>query len=560
MELGPVDHHQRDRLPALEAERRESPGEPVDSLAKPVPGDRELVALVLIAIASPRRAEVIRKASAIVAASVAEAECVDVLKGCSSSLNLLTSTRRRSYPARVLVGHVGHWWQELGGPPERRPALPGPLEVDVAIVGAGFTGLWTALYLARIDPSLRVCVLEAQFAGFGASGRNGGWVMGSFSGSPRAYARRSGQASLAALRSEMNSTVGEIERMARELEIDAGLERTGHLTVAIGPAQASRLEAHVAAARAAGAGASDLALLDRAQLAERVNIAGALGASFSAHVARVQPARLVAGLARAVERHGARIYEDTPVHSIEPGRARTARGDVHARWVVRATEGYTASLAGERRTLVPMNSSMIATTPLDSAAWEAIGWEGREVIGDEANVYIYMQRTDDDRIAIGGRGVPYRFGSRTDGDGQTAPSTIASLRAKLEVMFPVLAPVEVEHAWSGVLGVPRDWCVAIRADRATRLASAGGYVGEGVGASNLAGRTLADLVLERETERTRLPWVGRHPRRWEPEPLRWAMIRSVYELYRRADAAEARSGARPPSPGSSTAHQDACDG
>ena len=442
----------------------------------------------------------------------------------------------------MLIGRVGHWWQALGGPPQRRPALAGPLEADVAIVGAGFTGLWTALYLARADPALRICVLEAEFAGFGASGRNGGWVMGSFSGPARAYAARSGAGAVAALHREMFATVKEIERIVGELGIDAGLQRTGQLTVAIGAAQAARLEGHLADQRALGIGGDDLALLDAKALSRRVRIAGALGASFSPHVARVQPARLVAGLARAAEQHGVAIYEDTPVEALEPGLARTRHGDVRARWVVRATEGYTASLAGERRTLVPMNSSMIATEPLGDDVWDAIGWDGRELIGDDANVYIYMQRTEDDRIAIGGRGVPYRFGSRTDGDGDTARSTIEALGAKLAAMFPALAPVPVEHAWSGVLGVPRDWCISVQADRATGIASAGGYVGEGVAASNLAGRTLTDLVLERDSALTRLPWVGRRARRWEPEPLRWAMIRAVYGLYRRADAAEAASG------------------
>jgi glycine/D-amino acid oxidase-like deaminating enzyme len=215
---------------------------------------------------------------------------------------------------------------------------------------------------------------------------------------------------------------------------------------------------------------------------------------------------------------------------------------VRAEWLVRATEGYTASLRGQRRALVPMNSSMIVTEPLRDGAWAEIGWERAETIGDGAHVYVYLQRTSDGRIAIGGRGVPYRYGSRTDGRGDTAVSTVESLRAKLATMFPAAAQAQIDHAWSGVLGVPRDWAPAVVADRARGLAHAGGYVGEGVAAANLAGRTLRDLILDERTELTSLPWVGRRTRRWEPEPLRWAEIHAVYSLYRHADASERRSG------------------
>jgi glycine/D-amino acid oxidase-like deaminating enzyme len=209
--------------------------------------------------------------------------------------------------------------------------------------------------------------------------------------------------------------------------------------------------------------------------------------------------------------------------------------------VVRATEGYTAGLRGCRRTLVPMNSSMIVTEPLDEGVWREIGWSGGELLSDGAHVYAYLQRTADGRIAIGGRGVPYRFGSRTDGRGETAAGTVASLRAKLHAMFPAAAGANIEHAWSGVLGVSRDWCATVDADPATGLAWAGGYVGEGVAASNLAARTLRDLILGKPTSLTALPWVGRRPRLWEPEPLRWGAVRGVYALYRQADRLERRT-------------------
>ncbi len=230
------------------------------------------------------------------------------------------------------------------------------------------------------------------------------------------------------------------------------------------------------------------------------------------------------------------------MREIRAREALTPAGAVRARWVVRATEGYTGSLRGLERRLVPMNSSMIVTAPLEPSRWERIGWSGREAISDAAHAYAYLQRSADGRIAIGGRGVPYRFGSRTDGGGATAERTVRSLHAKLLAMFPEARGAAIEHAWSGVLGVPRDWCASVGAEPRSGIAWAGGYVGEGLAASNLAARALCDLLLERESPLARLPWVGRVPRSWEPEPLRWVGIRATYALYRAADRAEQRSG------------------
>lgn len=237
------------------------------------------------------------------------------------------------------------------------------------------------------------------------------------------------------------------------------------------------------------------------------------------------------------------IHESTPVTEITPHRAVTPHGTVHAEYVLRATEGFTAGLPGLHRLWLPMNSSMIVTEPLPANAWAEINWSGRELLGDEAHVYSYAQRTADDRIAIGGRGVPYRFGSRTDRAGRTADSTIRTLRAIMTRFWPTTREIGIAHAWSGVLAVPRDWCATAGLDRRTGLGWAGGYVGHGVATANLAGRTLRDLVLGDDTELTRLPWVGRRVRRWEPEPLRWLGVRGLYAAYRAADRAE--SGGMP---------------
>jgi glycine/D-amino acid oxidase-like deaminating enzyme len=441
----------------------------------------------------------------------------------------------------VRNGEVSHWWSQLGGPNVRRDPLHGPTEVDVCIVGGGYTGLWTAYYLADAAPDLRIAVLEKEFCGFGASGRNGGWLTAALAGSRRRYAATHGRQAVLDLQREMQRTVDEVIAVATAESIDAEIVKSGNVTVARTPAQQRRLEAMVAADNEWGD--PDHVLLTADQVVERLAVAGAVGGSFTPHCARIQPARLVRGLADAVERRGVQVYERTAVRHIRPGEAVAASGTVRARYVLRATEGFTASISGMRRQWLPMNSAMVVTEPLPETVWDEIGWDASETLGDMAHAYMYAQRTADGRIALGGRGVPYRYGSRTDTDGRTQPATVASLTRILHEFFPAASGAEVDHAWAGVLGVPRDWCSTVGVDRGTGLGWAGGYVGHGVATSNLAGRTLRDLVLGLDTPLAKLPWVGRRVRHWEPEPLRWLGVRGLYTAYRAADRLEARGRA-----------------
>jgi glycine/D-amino acid oxidase-like deaminating enzyme len=449
-------------------------------------------------------------------------------------------------------GEVSYWWQARGLPPAR-PPLPGSAEADVCIVGAGYTGLWTAYYLSRADPGLRIIVLEANFTGFGASGRNGGWVTAALPGSRERYALHTsghprGREGVRALERQLRETVDEVARVCRDEGIDAGLVKGGTLSVATTPAQDARLRRTLAAERAWGDDEAVVRYLDKTELASRLRVASGLGALYRPDCARIQPADLVAGLADAVARSGVRLHEGTPVTSIAPGLARTPAGDVRAPFVLRCTEGFTADLPGQRRTLLPMNSSMVVTGPLSESAWKSIGWDGFETLGDEAHAYMYAQRTPDGRIALGGRGVPYRYGSGIDHRGAVPAATIAQLGRILRRMFPVAAEAGLEHAWCGVLGVPRDWCATVRMDPRTGLGWAGGYTGHGVAAANLAGRTLADLVRGVPSPLTMLPWVGHRSPRWEPEPARWLGVRGLYALYRTADRLESASGSQRTSP------------
>lgn len=442
----------------------------------------------------------------------------------------------------AINGRVSHWFDKLPSP---RPFLPGDRDADVCIVGAGYTGLWTAYYLKRADPSLRIAVLEARFAGFGASGRNGGWLSGLVPGDRHRMARLHGRDRVLAWQQALNDAVDEVVDVTEREGIDAGIVKGGTLHVARNRAQAARLNAEVDEEISWKVGG--IAVLTKSEAAQRIQLNDVVSAYHNPHCARVQPARLVRGLADAVERLGVNIYESSPVIDIHPGRVLTPRGSVSAPVVLRATEGFTAALPKLRRRWLPMNSSMIATDPIPQEIWAAIGWDGCETLGDTAHGFFYAQRTVDGRIAIGGRSVPYRFGSRTDVDGRVPERTIGHLTAVLHAVLPQVRDIPIAHAWCGVLAVPRDWEATVTLDRATGLGYAGGYVGHGVTATNLAGRTLADLVRGERTPLTELPWVGHRSRDWEPEPLRWLGVRGMYLAYRAADWHESR-GRRSTSP------------
>ena len=441
-------------------------------------------------------------------------------------------------PAKI--GDVSFWYADIGLP-KLRPALAGDTQSDICIIGAGYTGLWTAYYLKSANPALNIQIIEKEFAGFGASGRNGGWLTGGFAWNHDRYLRSSSEAGVRAMVSAMNGTVNEVIRVAAAHGIDADILRTDELMVATNPAQMARMHAEVRHRQQWGE-ADRVSAIPADQARARVNIPGVLGGMIVSGVARIQPAKLVRGLAEAVERMGVRIAEATTVTAINPGHVVTDHGTVRAPIILRCTEGFTATLPGVRRQWLPLNSSQIVTEPLPQHVWDQIGWQGHEILGDFNNAYCYCQRTREGRIAVGARGLPYKYGSAIDTNGIPDPATIRNLTGILHRHFPATIPHKIDHAWCGVLAVPRDWCATVGLDPATGIGWAGGYVGVGVSTSTLAGRTLADLAVGRQTPLTALPWVNRQVRNWEPEPLRWLGVRGMYGLLNMADRAERRGG------------------
>lgn len=416
------------------------------------------------------------------------------------------------------------WLDTCGDDLTPRPPLRSHSEADVAIVGAGYTGLWTAYYLKSARPDLRVAVVEKEIAGFGASGRNGGWCSALFAGTRSAKE----------MHGPLCGTVDEVGRVVQQESIDAHWHKGGTLTLATSPAHVPRVRDE-----AAGPGST---WLDATAVAERIRVRGCEGAAFTPHCARLHPGRLVRGLARVVEAMDVAIYEKSPALDLSPGRVEVPGATLSAEVVVRATEGYSATLPRLKRRVAPLYSLMIATEPLPASFWDRVGWAGGETITDGRHLLVYAQRTADDRIAFGGRGAPYHFGSRVSDRFDREPKVFGELEKVLVQLWPDAVGARVTHRWGGVLGVPRDWHSSVGLDRHTGLAWAGGYVGDGVSTSNLAGRTLRDLILGDDTELTRLPWVGHRSRAWEPEPLRWLGANAALWTMGSADRAEARTG------------------
>jgi glycine/D-amino acid oxidase-like deaminating enzyme len=429
------------------------------------------------------------------------------------------------------------WFDQLGGVTPR-PALTESQDADIAIVGAGYTGLWTAYYLLQANPSLRIAIVEAEVAGFGASGRNGGWCSALFPVSLPTLARESGRDRAIAQYAAMQASVGEVARVTAAEGIDADLALGGTIVLARSTAQIERARAEAEELTSFG---FDLDLVGASLARERLNATDVLGATFTPHCAAVQPAKLARGLADIVTVRGGRLYERTPALSIAPHEVRTANATIRADVVVRATEGYTARLAGLRRVLAPVYSLIIATEPLSEDIWQQIGLRHRETFSDYRHLIIYGQRTADGRMVFGGRGAPYHFGSRIDPAYDQVPRVFDALHSTLVEMFPVLRGVPITHR-GGPLGIARDWHASVGLDRATGLAWAGGYVGDGVSTANLAGRTLAAMITEQDSPLLELPWVGHRSRRWEPEPLRWLGANAGLRAMTWADRSEARRG------------------
>jgi glycine/D-amino acid oxidase-like deaminating enzyme len=428
-------------------------------------------------------------------------------------------------------------WAEGDEAPPRRPALPGDSSADVAIVGAGFTGLWAAYYLLKEDPAVKVVVLEREHAGFGASGRNGGWCSAIFPVSLDRVRRLYSRQAAVDLQRAMNETVREVGRVARAESIDCDFAAEGFVSLARTPAQLARARATVAVADASGV-KGQWEYLDAAQARAVINADGAFGGVYTRHCALLHPGKLVRGLAARVESLGGTIYENTAVTSIGGGCVRTDHGTVTAPVIIRATEAFTPRFGGFRRHVVPLYSLVVATAPLPDAVRKDLRLDSRVAFNDLRNLRIYAHPTADGRLVFGGRGAPYHFGSKVSPRYDVDAGIHARITATLGEFFPQLADVEITHRWGGPLGVSRDWFPSAGYDTASGMAWAGPYAGDGVATSNLAGRILRNLIAGRQDELNRLPVVNHASPRWEAEPLRWIAVNAGLRAAAAADVEE----------------------
>jgi len=437
-------------------------------------------------------------------------------------------------------GKYSFWLETAGDQLRPRPALFQSAEVDVAILGGGYTGLWTAYYLLRENPGLRVAVVEKEIVGFGASGRNGGWCSSKFPVTPRMLEQRFGRDAARSLMLAMNASVDEIARFCQDEQIDVSFHKGGILALARGAYQLPLIRKAYAGYERLGL-SSQYHLMSAEEARQRVNVTEVHGALYASENASVHPGRLVRGLARAIERHGAVIYERTEVTDFAGGaapRLLTPGGELRAKKaLVLAGEAYLTRLSKLHRALLPVYSLIALTEPLTERQWSQIGWQNRESLASSNYTVDYLTRTPDGRILFGSRGAPYRFGSKITDDQDRHAETHARIRRTVVEWFPMLEGIKFTHTWGGPVGMPRDWMPAVAFDPATRIGFARGYTGQGVSTTNLAGRVLAGLIAGRRSGLETLPLAQRQSPDWEREPLRWIVVRYMQDAFLRIDTA-----------------------
>lgn len=426
------------------------------------------------------------------------------------------------------------------------PEISSSESFDVVIIGAGYSGLWTAHHLLNLDRSLSIAILDAQQPGFGASGRNGGWCSAFSPMSLEVVAAQSGRQGAIHLQTALVAAVDEIGAYVTDTQIKCGWHKGGTLSFAINEPQLQRIKKSISTSRTFGFDEQFVNYIAAEEAEQRVRIPFSLGASYSPHCAALQPAQLVDGLVGQLLLRNVQFFGSTRVTEIQPNRvlAYTTTGNVTvgAKWIVRGTEGFTPRLKQYRRDVAPLYSYMIATEPLSDSQWKDIGWNNRETVSDGRNLVIYAQRTADGRIAFGGRGAPYKYASRIGSHFDNNANIHLLIEKSMREMFPAIGDTAVTHKWGGALGVHRDWFTSARLDHKSHIASLGGYVGDGVAFSYVAAKEVATSILGTASDYRPLPIVNHVSPRWEPEPLRYIGINSILRLAARADETEKKTG------------------
>jgi glycine/D-amino acid oxidase-like deaminating enzyme len=436
------------------------------------------------------------------------------------------------------------FWLDNLPPREPRPALSETVDADLCIVGAGFTGLWAALHAKRDDPQREVVLLEERTAGFGASGRNGGFLVASLThGLQNGLARFPEEIELLERlgRENLTGLVADVDRY----RIDCDLELTGELLPILAPYQDGWLEEERELAERYGYTVEVFA--DAAAIQREVaspTYRGGLWTKDSGGI--VDPAKLIVGLLSAALRSGVRVFEQTPARRIDAGRdavtVRTDRGAVRARRVLLATSAYPPLLRAIRRYVLPVYDYVLVTEPLSRDQRAAIGWSHRQGIGDGANQFHYYRLTSDDRILWGGYDAVYRFGGPVRDQLDDHGPTFAKLAQHFLTTFPQLEGIRFTHRWGGAIDTCSRFSVFFGTAHRGRVAYATGYTGLGVAAARFGARVALDLLAGRSTEATRSRYVRSKPLPFPPEPLRTAVVQLTRNRLAAADRREGRRG------------------
>jgi len=423
------------------------------------------------------------------------------------------------------------WLEDVADRPRHEP-LTADHRTDLAVVGGGYTGLWTAVRAKQRDPGRRVLLLEAGRTGWAASGRNGGFCAASLTHGEENGRTRWPDEYDALERMGVDNLAG-IERTVDDFAMAVEWERTGELTVAV--------EEHQVAWLREGGGR----FLDREQVQAEVHSPTYLAGVAGDDVALLHPGRMVAELARVASDLGVEIVEDTRVTRLESGRrgpvrVRTGYGSVTAERVALATNVFPALLRRERLRTVPVYDYVVMTEPLSAGQRASLGWEGRQGLADPGNQFHYYRLTVDDRLMFGGYDAVYRFGGRVRSAYEQRPDSHRRLVSHLLTTFPQLEGVRVSHRWAGAIDTSTRFCAFWSQGHRGRVAHCAGFTGLGVGASRFAADVLLDLLAGEETERTALEMVRRRPLPFPPEPAAALGIHATRWSLDRADHREGR--------------------